>query len=160
MPASRRYRSVLGSFAGLAVAAAGLTACDKPTPRVTVQTGNTSTTVSAQTYCFDANPDHCRVTTSGTVGTLSAVAGSSILVDVPRSVADGYWQVRSATQGTDGSFADIAADGVRSPVVHDRHSARVQVPYASGQYFLIVTEAAQGSNKATGSWVTRVVITS
>lgn len=126
MPPSRRYRSVLGSVAGLAVASTALPGCDKPTPRVTVQTGNTSTTVSAQSYGFDANPDHCRVTTSG----------------------------------TDGSFADIAADGVRSPVVHDRHSARVRVPYASGQYFLIVTEAAQGSNKATGSWVTRVVITS
>jgi hypothetical protein len=147
-------------FAVLAVAAGVLTlaACDKPTPGVTIQSGSTSTVLKPQTYCFDAEPTHCRLTTSGNVGTLRAQGGSKIMVDVPRTIASGFWQVRSATQQSDCTFKGLTAQGTSSAVVHNRHSTRVQVPIGSGDYYLIVTEAPQGTNKATGSWVARIVV--
>ena len=161
MPRLRRASALHPLLAVLAVAAAVLTlaACDKPAPGVTIQSGNTSAVLSPQTYCFDAQPAHCRLTTSGNVGTLHAAGGGSILVDVPRTIASGFWQVRSATQQADGTFKGLTAQGTQSAVVHGRHSTRVQVPLGSGNYFLIVTEAPQGTNKATGSWVARIVVT-
>jgi hypothetical protein len=148
-------------FAVLAVAAGVLTlaACDKPTPGVTIQSGSTSTVLKPQTYCFDAKPSHCRLTTSGNIGTLRAQGGGKIMVDVPRTIASGFWQVRSATQQSNGTFKSLGGQGTSSPVIHDRHNTRVQVPIGSGDYYLIVTEAPQGTNKATGSWVARIVVT-
>lgn len=147
-------------FAVLVVAAGVLTlaACDKPTPGVTIQSGSTSTVLKPQTYCFDAKPSHCRLTTSGNVGTLHAQGGGKIMVDVPRTIASGFWQVRSATQQANGTFKGLTAQGTSSAVLHDRHNTRVQVPIGSGDYYLIVTEAPQGTNKATGSWVARIVV--
>ena len=160
MPRLRRATVPRPLLAVLAVAAGVLTlaACDKPTPGVTIQSGSTSTVLRPQTYCFDAEPTHCRLTASGNVGTLHASGGGNILVDVPRTIASGYWQVRSATQQANGTFKSLTAEGTSSAVVHDRHSTRVQVPLGSGDYYLIVTEAPQGTNKATGSWVARIVV--
>jgi len=160
VPRLRRATVPRPLLAVLAVAAGVLTlaACDKPTPGVTIQSGSTSTVLRPQTYCFDAEPTHCRLTASGNVGTLHASGGGNILVDVPRTIASGYWQVRSATQQANGTFKSLTAEGTSSAVVHDRHSTRVQVPLGSGDYYLIVTEAPQGTNKATGSWVARIVV--
>jgi hypothetical protein len=153
---ARRLLAALGVLAAVMT----LAACQKPTPGVTLQSGSTSTVLKPQTYCFDAKTKDCRVAASGNVGTLHAAGGGSILVDVPRTIADGYWQVRSATQSKDGTFKTLTADGTQTAIVHGRHSARVQVPFGSGDYYLIVAEAPQGANKATGSWVARIVVTS
>ena len=145
---------------GAAAAVLTLAGCDKPTPGVTVQSGATSVVLKPQTYCFDTKTADCRVAVSGNVGTLHAHGGSSVLVDVPRGLAGGYWQVRSATQSSSGTFTSLTEAGTQSAVLHDRHTTRVQVPFGSGDYYLIVTQAPRGTNKATGSWVARIVITS
>jgi hypothetical protein len=148
-----RSRRVLAALVGVAAAISLLTACDKPIPKVTVQSGRDSAIVNAQAYCFNTDVKTCHLSTSGSLPTLSAAAGSTILVDVPRRVADGHWQVSSATQQADGSFKNITADGTTSPVIHDNHSTRVQVPFGTGAYYLVVREQ-------TSSWVARISIKS
>src|SRR2546427_6915377 len=99
----RQIRAVAVA-AGVVAVAALLTACDKPTPRVTVLSNNTVTVVEPQTYCFDSNPKHCRINT-GTVKAVHARPGSELLIDVPHSVASKTWTVTSATQEAGGQFA-------------------------------------------------------
>ena len=80
-------------------------------------------------------------------------------VFVPRSMNSSSG-MRSATQSSSGTFTSLTEAGTQSAVLHDRHTTRVQVPFGSGDYYLIVTQAPRGTNKATGSWVARIVVTS
>jgi hypothetical protein len=141
----------------LAATAAVLAACDKPVPEVTLQSGSNSTTVRAQTYCFDLA--HCRIRTSGGVGSLHAQAGSTILVDVPRDVAGRSWSAVSAQLESNGAFKTLPGAQFSTGTQHHTHAARVSVPYGAGStYYLVVI--AQSGGKQTGSWVSRITITS
>jgi hypothetical protein len=143
-----------------AVAAGGLlTGCGtKPSPNVTVLSGHTTSVVKPQTYCFDTNPAHCRVSAKGNVAAIKARQGSTIFVDVPRSVANSHWGVTSATENGSGQFQAITGSGLSSSTLHDRHSTRVNVPYGPGtKYYLIVIQ--QAGSVQTASWVTQVTIT-
>lgn len=135
----------------VAAGAVLLTGCQKPFPDLTVLSGDTTTTVSPQTYCFDAA--HCHFPKS-TVGQVSARAGSTLLVDVPRAVADQTWSVVSAVRKANGTFRTIKGANYSSNNVHDSHSTRVDVPYGVGGYYLVVSQ--HGSS--LGSWVTEVTI--
>jgi hypothetical protein len=149
MPTARR---VLGAAATIA-AGTVLTACQKPVPDVTVLSGSETTVVHPQSYCFDAK--HCRFPKSE-VGGVSAQAGSTLLVDVPRAVAYAFWSVTSATQLGDGTFQTIKGQAYSSGAVHNSHSTRVAVPYGVGTYYLVVTQLSTSGN---GSWVAEVTIT-
>lgn len=141
----------------LAAAAIGLlAACDKPVPQITLQSGATSTTVPPQTYCFDLA--HCRVSVKDNVGALHARAGGSILVDVPRDLADRDWSAVSA-RIVNGAVHPLKGSGLSSGNRHNSHTARLVVPYGAGSsYFVVVFTEAGG--RQTGTWVSRITITS
>ncbi|MEO6884719.1 MAG: DUF2771 family protein, partial [Jatrophihabitantaceae bacterium] len=103
MPWSRR---LLAAVVGVLAAATVLTACDKPIPRITVQSGSDSVIVGAQTYCFTTDTKTCHFAAGSSLPTLNATSGTTILVDVPRTIAGGDWQVSSATQQSDGTFSN------------------------------------------------------
>ena len=141
------------------VAAAGATvlslaACDRPVPEVTVLSGSTTIVVSPQTYCPDATPTHCRFSTSS-VHHLRAIAGSTLLVDVPREVADTSWSVVSASQKANGNFSTIPGANYASGTITGTHSVRLDVPYGVGSYFLVVQSKGASTD---GSWVAEVSI--
>lgn len=139
---------------GVAAIATVLTACDKPTPRVTFLSGSTTVVVRPQTYCFDVQ--HCRVDTSSPVSSIKARPGTSMLVDVPRQVAAETWSVVAATEGTDQKFTQLQVDGASSGSISNEHSTRVVVPYASGSYYLIVRQESGGKDTAT--WIAKVSV--
>jgi hypothetical protein len=150
MPTPRR---VLGTAAGLALAASALTSCQKPVPELTVLSGSATTQVSPQTYCFDTA--HCRFPKSD-VRRVSARPGSTLLIDVPRSVAAESWNAVSAVQKSNGTFATIKGANYQSGTVRDSHSARVDVPYGVGSYYLVVRQLSGTTN---GSWIAEITIT-
>ncbi len=145
-------------LAGAAVAVAGvmglLSACDRPLPEVSVLSGSTVVRVQPQTYYFK-DPQQARVT-SGTVSTISASGGNSILVDVPREVADQQWSVSAITLDASGTQTALNAVGASSPRVSDTHSTRVVVPFGTGNYFLKVASAG---GTAGGVWLIQVHVT-
>jgi len=133
------------------VAATVLTSCDRPLPAVSVLSGSTLVRVTPQTYFFNG-PASARVT-SGTVKSISATGGKTLLVDVPREVADQQWQVTAVTIDAQGKQSSVNVDGASSPVVTDSHSTRVVVPYATGSYYLKVLS---GRGKSGGVWLVQV----
>ena len=145
-------RIVTVAAAGAAVVTLG--ACDKPVPNVTVLSGSTTIVVSPQTYCPDVTAAHCRFST-GSVHRVSAVAGSSLLVDVPREVADKAWSVVSASQKANGNFTTIPGANYASGTITNSHSVRLDVPYGVGSYFLVIQSRSASTN---GSWVAEVSI--
>jgi hypothetical protein len=149
----------IAAVVGAAAVSSLLTGCgSKPTPNVTVLSGHTTSVVKPQTYCFDANPAHCRVSAKGNVGAIKARQGSTIFIDVPRTVASSHWGVTSATEDSSGQFQAITGSGLSSSTLHNTHSTRVNVPYGPGtKYYLIVIQ--QSGSVQTGSWVTQVTIT-
>jgi hypothetical protein len=130
---SRRPVRLLAGAVGVAAVVSVLSACDRPLPQISVLSGSTIVRVSPQTYYFD-NPQKARVT-SGTVSTISASGGRSLLVDVPKEVADQNWSVTAITLDAAGKQTDL--DG-------------------TGNYFLKVA-AAGGS--AGGVWLIQVHVT-
>jgi hypothetical protein len=149
-----RVTRIAAVVLGTAAATAGLTACAKPTPDVTIQTGATSSVIKPQTYCFDLS--HCRLSNNPTTA-IKAKAGATLLVDVPRQVSTHTWSVTSASQNADGkTLSAIQLDGASVPSIVNSHSARVVVPYGTGQYYLIVTQANGSPNPS--SWISRVQV--
>jgi hypothetical protein len=145
-------RRVGACVVGIAAAAGLLTACSKPTPELTFLSGSTVTQVSAQTYCFDANPNHCRIGTNAKTTRLKAVSGSSIMIDVPRVVAGRTWQASAYTVEADGKPTPISDATASSPVVHG-HSTRVQVPVLTGDASYLLAVQSKG---LPGSWIAQV----
>lgn len=151
---SRRYRS--GALAaGLVAAATVLAACDKPVPEVTVLSGATTTRVQPNRYCFDPAGRHCRA--SDAVGTVQAQSNGTLLVDVPRTVADTHWLVTAYRRTASGKSSPL--DGYGSPsVLSDRHSIRLPVPYGEGTYYISVVQLSGA--KQVGQWTATVEVSS
>jgi len=134
--------------AAIAVAAITmLTACDKPLPKVTVLSGSTTVVLEPQTYCFDAS--HCHQP-GAKIAVVDAAAGSTLLVDVPREIADHAWSVSSGTF-TKGLLKTFVGDNYSTGAIKNTHSARVEVPFGVGSYTLAIQ-----TNQAT--WVAQVKV--
>jgi hypothetical protein len=151
---SRRPIRFAGAALGVAAVATLLSSCDRPLPEVSVLSGSTVVRVQPQTYYFDG-PSSARVS-SGTIRSIKAAGGNSILVDVPREIAGQQWQVSAVTIDAQGKQTALQVDGASSPVVTDTHSARVVVPFATGSYYLKVASA---NGKAAGIWLIQVDVT-
>jgi hypothetical protein len=154
MPRRSRVARRAGLVAAAVLASATLTSCDKPIPNVTFLTGSTTTLVHALNYCFDAIT-HCHNTSKITI--INAKSNSTVLVDVPREVADQHWIV-TAFSLSKGKTTPL--DGYGSSVLHNRHSIRLPVPYASGggsYYFLSVAEIRGAAQ--SGTWTVQVHVT-
>jgi hypothetical protein len=132
---------------GLTAVAALLTACDKPTPSITVFTGSTAIKVNSAKYCFDGNAHTCR--TSSAIGQITATSGSTIVVDVPREIANNHWAVTAFVKDTTGKITTI--DASSSSVVTGTHSVRLPVPQASSGGYQLAVQSFTG-NSATGEW--------
>jgi hypothetical protein len=130
----------------VAVALAGglLSACDRPVPQITLFADRTTTRVNATTYCFDSA--HCRQ--NSTEASVAATAGSTILVDVPRQIANAQWLVSAYT--VDSSGKKTVIDGAGSSLLHDTHTVRLLVPTSSGAYALSI-QSFDGTTP-TGIW--------
>jgi hypothetical protein len=151
---SRRATRVAGAALGVAVIATALSACERPLPQVSVLSGSTVVRVSPQTYIFTGAKD-ARVT-SGTVASLNASGGTSLLVDVPREVADQRWNVSAITLDAQGKATAMDYTGASSPTVTNTHSTRVVVPYATGAYYLKIASAGNANG---GVWLVKINIT-
>jgi hypothetical protein len=151
MPRSRR---ILAAALGAVVTAALLSACDKPVPEVTIQSGSRTTVVSPLRYCFDSALTKCRANL--TPQTVSAQSSSTLFVDVPREVAAKHWIVSAYKVDNTGKKSPL--DGYGSPsLLHDQHSTRVAVPYGTGSYFLSVAEL--DGTAQVGTWTVEVQVT-
>jgi hypothetical protein len=128
-------RRAIATTAALIAAVAGLTACNKPLPNITVLAGSTTVVVSPQTYCFDAS--HCHVPNSH-VPTVHASAGTDLFIDVPRQIADHAWSVSSGTFVNDTTFKTFVGDNYSTGAISNTHSTRVDVPYGEGTYSLVI----------------------
>ncbi|MEP6598495.1 MAG: DUF2771 family protein [Actinomycetota bacterium] len=137
---------------GIAAVTGLLAGCDRPVPEVTLLAGNKVTQVTALKYCFDAGNRNCHQ--HDRPQTITVASASTILVDVPRSVARSHWLV-SAFQLDASTGKKTALDGNGSAgLLHDTHSTRVSVPYGTGDYYLSVAQI-EGTEQR-GTWTVRV----
>jgi hypothetical protein len=142
---SRRRLAV--AALGVAAAATLLTGCDKPTPNITVFSGHTAIRVAPAKYCYDGNANTCR--TNNVAGTITANGGSTIVVDVPKDIADGHWAVTAFTLDSAGTVTTI--DTASSAVVSKTHAVRVSVPLANSGGYHLAVQSFSGQS-ATGEW--------
>ena len=124
MPRIARALAVAGALTGSAL----LAGCDKPAPKVTVQTGAFSTTIEPSTYCFDAK--HCRSSARIDLPVIDAKPDDRVLVDVPRDLVGRGWSVTALT--LDGAKA-LGGSGA----IHSSHSFRVAANTNNGNPFIV-----------------------
>lgn len=140
-----------------AVLAAVLTACQKPLPTVTVSGDGKSVVVEAANYRFAGGPLHEPVKDVGQAPNLNVRAGSQLLVDVPRTVADNAWVVAAFTLDSAGKSHPLAGAGSAS-AIHDRHTTHLETtPAGVGSYYLQVAEIRSASQ--VGGWILHVTTT-
>jgi hypothetical protein len=88
---SRRPASTALVAAGLATFAVVATGCSRPTPLVSLYSGKTTVSSTAiGRYCVGDSQTQCTTHTTA-VPTLKVATGSSIGIDVPKSVAEQGW---------------------------------------------------------------------
>lgn len=152
-------RAVRASFALAAIAAAPLLAgCQKPLPTITVYGDGHAITVDAAAYQFPGGPTHRPVSDYGQAPTLSVQAGSDLLIDVPRQVADNAWVVAAFTLDASSKATPLAGAG-SAGALRNQHSTRVtSAPAGVGNYYLQVVELR--GNQQVGGWVVHVQTTS
>ena len=118
MQARRRLAVALAVSAALV----GLTGCDKPTPLVTLYSGNASVHDTALSYCFEgqdpaAQPgsaDACRYDTGRTPKVLKVRPGDEVTVDVSKDLADAGWYVALRGSGDQASRLATQSEHVTS----------------------------------------------
>jgi hypothetical protein len=123
MPRLVRVLAVAGALTGSVL----LAGCDKPAPKVTVQSGSFSTTITPSTYCFDAS--HCRNSVID-LPVIDARPDDRVLVDVPRELVGRGWSVTA-----------LSLDGAKalggSGAIHTSHSFRVAASTNNGNPFIV-----------------------
>ncbi len=130
-----RRRRLIASL-GACAALAGLTACEKPTPLVTLYSSGTSINDVALSYCFPGQDPakepgtegSCRFDTEGRMAKVLEVRpGEEVLVDVDREISESGWFVvlRGQQQGQQSRLATqqhehvtrFQPDFTQSPVI-------------------------------------------
>lgn len=140
----RRPVRTLAILGLLAFAALGLAACQKQEPKVTVQTGAFSTTISPSTYCFDTS--HCRRSSSVDLPVVTTgQPDDKVLIDVPRAVAYTGWSVQALTLDGRKSLGG-------SGTIHDRHSYRVASSANGGQPFVVAIDQVRHGKPDGSRW--------
>jgi hypothetical protein len=140
MPRSRR---VLAAAVGAVALTGLLTACQKPTPEVTVLGGGKVVTISPSRYCFTAS--QCRAGKLD-LPTFTVGADDKVMIDVPREVEHRGWQVQAL------SLEDVTKVLGSSGAIHGSHSYRVASGAADGSPFIVqVNELSQGKPNG-GAW--------
>lgn len=138
-----RTTRVLAAAAGLITTTSLLAACDKPAPKITVLGDDKVVTVSASSYCFDA--DKCRPAEKVDLPKLTVGVDDKVLVDVPRDVFKRGWVVSAlsldgkTTLGTSGE-------------IEDSHSYRVASNINNGQPFVVQVNEVRGGKATESTW--------
>ncbi len=159
-----RPRRLLVALAGGA-ALVGLSGCgQKPTPIVTLYSGDTALNDKAAVYCFEGQDptksqgedDACRYDLERTPELISVQPGDQILVDVDKDLADAAWFVtlRPAENNEAGSEVQV------STIEADSHTARVQPDFSQApRQVLTVRKLASEDPKAAvlGLWTFTVI---
>ncbi|WP_131764705.1 hypothetical protein [Candidatus Protofrankia californiensis] len=137
---TRRRRPVVLCLLGALVVV--LTGCDRPTPLVTLQSGGNFVKAHAAQYDHDG----AVIRDAGyQAPVLHAVPGSTVNIDVAKSIADkGYF---------------LASNDTRiSELITEEHY-RLTVPDGRGEVNLTIFQAPHaGSDQASGSWPFRLVV--
>jgi hypothetical protein len=138
------------AVAGALTSTVVLAACDKPTPKITVQRGSFSTTISPSSYCFD--PTHCRPSSKIDLPVIDARADDRVLVDVPRALVHRGWAV-----------AALSLDGAKalggSGAITDSHSYRVAANVNDGNPFIVQVAQLRHGKPDGSKWSFLVKIT-
>ena len=153
-----RARRPLAALAA-AVALVGLTGCEKPSPGVTLFSGNATVRDEAFSYCFeDQDPqaaegseDACRLDADRTPKVLEVRPGDTVTVDVDKDLVEDGWFAALRVEGQ---------DPVRTAVVVDEHTTRIQPDFNQGaRQFVEVRKLAEPREDAqvTGLWLFAVV---
>lgn len=144
-----RYRRAAAAAVGAVAISSLLTACQKPSPEVTVLGGGKVATISPSKYCFD--PGQCR-TNSLDLPTFTLGPDDKAMIDVPRTVADHGWQVEAL------SLDNISKVLGGSGPISNSHSFRVASNAGGGDPFVVrVDELSHGKpNGGTWSFVIKV----
>ena len=133
-----------------------LTACQKPFPTITISGNGKSVLVDAARYQFAGGPLHTPIQDVGQAPDLHVRAGSELLVDVPRSVADNVWVVSAYTLDSVNKAHPLAGAGTAN-AVRGRHTTHLSTtPAGVGDYYLQVAEISTGD---VGGWVVHVITT-
>jgi hypothetical protein len=140
MPRSRRAAAAV---AGAAAITSLLTACQKPTPEVTVLGGGKVVTISPSNYCFDSS--HCR-TGKLELPTFTLGPDDKVMIDVPKNVADSGWQVEAL------SLADISKVLGGSGTISGSHSFRVASNTADGDPFVVRVDKLRNGKPDGSAW--------
>ena len=156
---ARRRR--LAATVAASAALIGLTACERPTPIVTLYSGGTSLYDEAFSYCFPGQdpakepgtPGACRFDADRQPEVLEVRPGDEVVVDVDREIADsGWYVVLQATVGGQPRSSRLATqqDHVTSfqPVFTQPPTIRVQVHKL---------EAPRDDAKPVGVWQFTIV---
>jgi hypothetical protein len=138
----RLARFVVAALA--VVAAVGLlSACDRPTPKITVLGGGKVVTITPSTYCFDAA--HCRSASTPDIPALTVAADAKVMIDVPRSVAHNGWQAKALS--LDGKTV-LGSSGT----ISDSHSYKVPSGVAGGNAFIVQVNELRNGKADAGIW--------
>jgi hypothetical protein len=137
----RRHLRVL-AIAGALASSFLLSACDKPAPKITVQSGAYSATITPSTYCFDTDPNHCHNFPLD-LPVVSARADDTILIDVPSEVVDNGWSITAL------ATPSLIKVGQVTKVKH-RHSYRL-IASANGAKPFVVQVAQLHNGTPDGS---------
>jgi hypothetical protein len=153
-----RRRARLSSGVAASTLAIGLlTACHKPLPTITVSGDGKSVIVDAARYQFPGGPLHRPITDVGDTPTIRVRAGSQLLVDVPRVVADNAWVVAAFTLDSASKSHPLNGAGSAS-AIRDRHTTHLSTATVGvGSYYLQIAEI-RGATQA-GGWIVHVTTT-
>ena len=139
MPIAVRALGISGVLASTLL----LAGCDKPVPKVTVQSGSFSTTIMPSTYCFDRG--HCRSSTRIDLPVVAAAPDGKVLVDVPRDVVSRGWSVDA-----------LSLDGKKnlggSGPIRDSHSYRVASNANGGAPFIVAVQQLRKGKPDGSRW--------
>ena len=153
----RRLVASLGACAALV----GLTACEKPTPLVTLYSSGTSLHDAALSYCFPGqDPSRepgtegsCRFDTEGRVAKVLEVRpGEEVLVDVDRELSESGWVVvlRGQQQGQQSRLA----------IQHEEHVTRFQPDFSQSPVITVEIQKLESpaeDARPVGIWQFQVV---
>ena len=142
--------------AALAAAAAlfGLTACEQPTPLVTIYSGQTSINDRAFSYCFEGQDPAAEPGTEGACRydvegrqpkVLEVRPGDQVLVDVDKALADAGWYV--VLRGAGAQASRLA--------VQEEHVTRFQPDFSQSPTITVEIRkvvSPEDDSQTTGLW--------
>ena len=144
MPARRRLLAAASAL----LSAAALTACERPTPLVTLVSGGESTYAEANVFCYEeaqtVDSGEC-AERSSTVTELRVAAGQQVGIDVGKDVVERGWQASLLDP------ADPQA-GQRTPVQDDHWFSFTAPTLQPGERRLLTVSTLGEGEQITGEW--------